>query len=290
MKVDFIFKQGQDGNWSFVLTRAPIWCVVAPQKRCQCLSGNHSSSVKSVLNVRVSLISRALPSLTSENRVHFISVRLWIQPMQSCHLTASSEWLLMFPLFGILDLWLFLHWGRFSYFADGWRKFGFPCVQKTANCDFRWLVHFLSKSVWILLFFSQLSSGNILFLKNNHLSFHALTQFLRSSSLGSVSRDTICCWNWKVTLALKDTSEGEGGKKSACIEAQVSREVSILAHVPGSPGGMACLCNILEEFLPTCYPWVFCRQFLWKQVWASKGHLRTSSVSRCHLLLLLLLF
>ena len=153
MKIDFIFKQGQDGNWSFVLTRAPIWCVVPPQKRCQCLSGNHSSSVKSMLNVRVSLISRALPSLTSENRVHFISVRLWIQPTQNCHLTASSERLLMFPLFGILDLWLFLYWGRFSDFADGWRKFGFPCVQKTANCDCRWLVHFLSKSVWILLFF-----------------------------------------------------------------------------------------------------------------------------------------
>lgn len=213
MKVDFIFKQGQDGNWSFVLTRAPIWCVVAPQKRCQCLSGNHSSSVKSVECQSVPYFQGTAVSDIRKSGPFYSQFRLWIQPTQSCHLTTSSERLLMFPLFGILDLWLFLHRGRFSDFADGWRKFGFPCVQKTANCDFRWLVHFLSKSVWILLFFSQLSSRNILFPKNR-LSFHALTKFLRSSSLGSVSRDTICCWNWKVILTLKDTSEGEGGRKS----------------------------------------------------------------------------
>lgn len=170
----------------------------------------------------VSLISRALPSLTLDNRGHFISARLWIQPTQNLLSPDSQFWATDHVYFvWILDLWLLLLRGRFSYFADRWRKFGFPCVQKTANCDFRWLVHFLSKLVWILLFFSQLSFGNMLFPKN-HLSFQALTQFFRSSSLGWVSRDTICCWNWKVTLALKDAGEGEGGKKAAWVEAQVS--------------------------------------------------------------------
>lgn len=77
---------------SFVLSRASIWCVVAPQKRRQCLSGNHSSSVKRVLNVRVSLISRALPSLTSDNRGHFISARLGIQPTRNLLSPDSQFW------------------------------------------------------------------------------------------------------------------------------------------------------------------------------------------------------
>lgn len=32
----------------------------------------------------------------------------------------------LYVLFGILDLWILLLWRRFSYFANGWRKFGFP--------------------------------------------------------------------------------------------------------------------------------------------------------------------
>lgn len=73
-------------------TRTPTWCMVAPRKRYQSPPGNHSSSVKSVLNVRVSLIPRGLSTLTSENKVHFSSLRLWIQPMQKLLLLDSQLW------------------------------------------------------------------------------------------------------------------------------------------------------------------------------------------------------
>lgn len=177
MTADFIFKQGQDHSFwagrqfgAWLLHRKDVSAsleIIPPQWK-----GSWMSECPSFPG-HCRLWHRTIGGILSQQDLEFSRRGI------CCHLTASSELLIMFTLFGILDLWLFLLWGRFPYFADGWRKFGFPCVQKTANCDFRWLEHFLSKSVWIFLFSSQLSSRNMLSPKS-HLSFHAFTQFLRS--------------------------------------------------------------------------------------------------------------